>query len=263
MTARRREVEALEAGLGDKVMALDGRVGALQATSLADAEKTYAKGATAAAVNAELCELQTYARGEAAACVLDLRKIERFITLHVPKVEDGNNFGVAIQLEVAKLVKETGKECKGLLDALPTYHKDRAALLEKVVARTTTETSESKSSSNDEEKGTEAKNTSKSGTSTGYGKKSMIFMRSPVGAGSIETTLLQLVANAAAELDDYRVFEAKFARAMLQFKWERYARRVFYQQFGFFLLHLLLLLLQICYPVWKKTMTKILRKMMD
>ena len=67
---RRREVEALEASLGDKVMALDGRVGALQATSLADAEKTYAKGATAAEVNAELCELQTYARGEAAACVL-------------------------------------------------------------------------------------------------------------------------------------------------------------------------------------------------
>ena len=54
-------------------MALDGRVGALQATSLADAEKTYAKGATAAAVNAELCELQTYAKG---AGLLD-GKIER------------------------------------------------------------------------------------------------------------------------------------------------------------------------------------------
>merc|ERR1712224_437744 len=67
--------------------------------------------------------------------------------LHVPKVEDGNNFGVAIQLEVAKLVKETGKECKGLLDALPAYHKERATLLEKVVSKTTTETSESKSSS--------------------------------------------------------------------------------------------------------------------
>ena len=160
---RRREVEALEASLGDKVMALDGRVGALQATSLADAEKTYAKGATKAEVNAELCELQTYARGEAAACVLDLRKIERFITLHVPKVEDGNNFGVAIQLEVAKLVKETGKECKGLLDALPAYHKDRAALLEKVVARTTTETSEATSSSTDKE---DAKSTAKSGKSS-------------------------------------------------------------------------------------------------
>ena len=147
-------------------MALDGRVGTLQATSLADAEIKYKKGATTSETNAELCELQTYARGEAAACVLDLRKIERFITLHVPKVEDGNNFGVAIQLEVAKLVKETGKECKGLLDALPTYHKDRAALLEKVVARTTTETSESKSSSTDEEKGSEAKSTAKSGTSS-------------------------------------------------------------------------------------------------
>ena len=166
MTPRRREVEALEASLGDKVMGLDGRVGALQATSLADAEKTYAKGATAAEVNAELCELQTYARGEAAACVLDLRKIERFITLHVPKVEDGNNFGVAIQLEVAKLVKETGKDCKSLLDALPAYHKDRAAALEKVVAKTTTETSEATSSSTDEEKGTEAKTTAKSGKSS-------------------------------------------------------------------------------------------------
>merc|ERR1711871_1727253 len=136
------------------------------ATSLADAEVKYKKGATTSETNAELCELQTYARGEAAACVLDLRKIERFITLHVPKVEDGNNFGVAIRLEVAKLVKETGKECKGLLDALPAYHKDRASLLEKVVAKTTTETSESKSSSNDEEKGTEAKNPSKSGTAS-------------------------------------------------------------------------------------------------
>ena len=85
---------------GDKDAA-QARVGTLQATSLAAAEIKYTKGATTSETNAELCELQTYARGEAAACVLDLRKIERFITLHVPKVEDGNNFGVAIQLEVA------------------------------------------------------------------------------------------------------------------------------------------------------------------
>ena len=54
-------------------MALDGRVGTLQATSLADAEKTYAKGATKAEVNAELCELQTYARGEAATASATVR----------------------------------------------------------------------------------------------------------------------------------------------------------------------------------------------
>ena len=65
-------------------------------------------------------------------------------------------YGVAIQLEVAKLVKETGKDCKSLLDALPAYHKDRAAALEKVVAKTTTEKSEATSSSTDEEKGSEA-----------------------------------------------------------------------------------------------------------
>ena len=39
-------------------------------------------------------------------------------------------------------------------------------MLEKVVAKTTTETSEATSSSTDEEKGTEAKTTAKSGTSS-------------------------------------------------------------------------------------------------
>ena len=67
MTPRRREVEALEASLGDKVMALDGRVGALQATSLADAEKTYAKGATAAEVNATQATLKGGANATAAS----------------------------------------------------------------------------------------------------------------------------------------------------------------------------------------------------
>ena len=156
----------MEASLGDKVMALDGRVGTLQATSLADAEKKYASQATKEAVNAELSELQTYARGEAAACVLDLRKIERFITLHVPKVEDGNNFGVAIQMEVLKVVKDVSKECKGLLDGLTNYHKERAEALGKILAKTSTDKSESKSSSNDEEKGSESKTTAKSGTSS-------------------------------------------------------------------------------------------------
>ena len=41
-----------------------------------------------------------------------------------------------------------------------------AALLEKVLPKTTTETSEATSSSNDEEKGTDAKSTAKSGTSS-------------------------------------------------------------------------------------------------
>ena len=124
-----QEVERLEAALPDTIMGIDGRVSALSERSLADVEASYRGSITAGnpAVNAELAELLTYVRSEAAACVLNLRKIERFIVLHVPKVEDGNNFGVAIQMETNKMVQVQGLAVKALLDKLPDYHKDRAA----------------------------------------------------------------------------------------------------------------------------------------
>ena len=104
---------------------------------------------------------------EAAACILNLRKIERFIVLHVPKVEDGNNFGVAIQMEVNKMVGEQGKTLKGLVDALPNYYKERAGAWKEVAAKTSTETTKSKSEGEDSEtKDGAASKTAKSGASS-------------------------------------------------------------------------------------------------
>jgi len=163
-------VEALEAQLPEKIMGLDERVSALTATPLADVEKKYSGALTPAtpAVNGELAELLSYVRGEAAECVLNLRKIERFIVLHVPKVEDGNNFGVAIQLETNKLVRDSGKEVKALLDALPSYHKERAAAWKEVSVKRSSDSVETTSSSADESKSHkdgESGKGSKSGTS--------------------------------------------------------------------------------------------------
>ena len=94
----------------------------MQAKGLDEVERTFAKlvVATKPVSNAELAKLCTIARAEAMKCVNDLRAVERFITLHIPKVEDGNNFGVAIQLEMLKNVAERGKTLKSAIDALPT-----------------------------------------------------------------------------------------------------------------------------------------------
>jgi len=166
-----QEVERLEAALPDTIMAIDGRVSALSERSLADVEAAYRGSVSAATpcVNAELAELLTYVRSEAAACVLNLRKIERFIALHVPKVEDGNNFGVAIQMETNKMVQAQGAAVKALLDKLPDYHKDRAAAWKGVSPTRATETVESQSSSVDEAtpaKEGEPGKTTKAGTGT-------------------------------------------------------------------------------------------------
>merc|ERR1719453_1029199 len=103
------------------------------------------------AANAMLAELATSARAEACACVQNLRKVERFIGLHVPKVEDGNNFGVAIQMETSKMVKEKSSAVSDLLAKLPEYREKRASAWKAVAPSSSTETSETKSSNDDSE----------------------------------------------------------------------------------------------------------------
>ena len=66
---------------------------------------------------------------------------------------------------------------------------DRAALLEKVVARTTTEKSEATSSSTDEEKGSEAKNTSKSGKSSSSTTKTSAATPLPDAVAAVDPSI--------------------------------------------------------------------------
>jgi hypothetical protein len=62
----------------------------------------------------------------------DILKLERFILLNIPAIEDGNNFGVSIQLEICKLLKETKADLQKKLEALPTYLSSRAEAVEKL-----------------------------------------------------------------------------------------------------------------------------------
>jgi Proteasome activator pa28 beta subunit len=84
---------------------------------------------------------------------------DRWILTHVPIIEDGNNFGVGVQQEVAKLLRESVEKLEKAFDTLPEYHEKRAAAWEKLAAKSekTSKKTESKNSSKGGKDGDESK----------------------------------------------------------------------------------------------------------
>ena len=71
-------------------------------------------------------------RDEITAAIEKIMTIERFIALSTPPMEDGNNFGVTVQMMVAKFSKDVKDELTKILDSLPGYFDARAGAYEKV-----------------------------------------------------------------------------------------------------------------------------------
>merc|ERR1719473_266790 len=85
-----------------------------------------------------------------------------FVNLHMPAVEDGNNFYVGMQEELAKLAWETIKTLNGLADERVVFFEKRADMKEKIYPKQTDDTTASTQESNsDETKGTEQTKTAK------------------------------------------------------------------------------------------------------
>jgi len=63
--------------------------------------------------------------------VHQLLLLERYVYLTIPKMEDGNNFGVTIQLSVLKQMKEDREYMVSTIDELYKYYGARADLIEK------------------------------------------------------------------------------------------------------------------------------------
>jgi len=98
-----------------------------------------------------------------------LSKMEAYITLTIPKMEDGNNFGVTVQLAAMKHLQDEQEKLSKLVDDVLKYTSSRADALEKcklpseTVTKTST-SSESNAAETDKEKGETA--TSNKSTST-------------------------------------------------------------------------------------------------
>jgi hypothetical protein len=74
---------------------------------------------------------------EAASAAMEAKDLACFVRLHEPLCEDGNNFYVGMQDEIAKIAEYSAKTCGDLLLTRVEYLEKRADMKEKVLPKTT------------------------------------------------------------------------------------------------------------------------------
>merc|ERR1711957_1152183 len=99
-----------------------------------------------------------------------IQSMGRYIALHIPQMEDGNNFGVTVQMMVSKHINESREKLMKMLSAIPAYYAARADAVEKLGLQKNT-TSSSKTTTNVESKGGKDGDENKTSTSTVSGEK--------------------------------------------------------------------------------------------
>jgi len=120
-----------------------------------------------AALNAPLAGLVVQSRQLLSAQLDELALLDSWLSLSAPQIEDGNNFGVEVQMIALKVISTAQEKLVAELDGLGDYHSQRAAALEKLlptlseVSTTSKGTSQSKATGGKD--GDEAK-TSESGS---------------------------------------------------------------------------------------------------
>lgn len=67
-------------------------------------------------------------------------KLEQWIRVHTPKIEDGNNFGVSVQREVLEEISGLSVSMKKSLNGIPSYFEIRASAWEKIASKASKET---------------------------------------------------------------------------------------------------------------------------
>lgn len=123
------------------------------------------KASATAAVNEKVALAVTATLDQVSEHSILLSKLDHFIILHVPKIEDGGNFGVGVQLDLVKKLGELVESANKSTEALLGYESARAEALSKLnlpslstsvtkstSATTTDGTKEEKSSESKEEK---------------------------------------------------------------------------------------------------------------
>lgn len=108
------------------------------------------------AINTPLIIALSKYRDLIAVTISQIQLLERFLHLHIPKMEDGNNFGVTVQMTVAKALQESRTALLSKMDSLTSYYKDRADAVEKLplekVTKTLSKVSTAVESTKEEEK---------------------------------------------------------------------------------------------------------------
>ena len=99
--------------------------------SLSAASADFATKATLSS-NDKVSGCVTLALDALASMSQDAQTLETFLHLHIPKMEDGNNFGVTVQLALLKQLTDVQDAVTRHVDALSAYASARADALEKL-----------------------------------------------------------------------------------------------------------------------------------
>lgn len=99
------------------------------------------------------------------------RTLERFVGLHIPQVEDGNNFGVSVQLMFTKLLKDEREKMEKALDVSSKYYSSRADAIDKFNHLPKTSITETKSTSKSSATGGKEGDENKEASSTSTEEK--------------------------------------------------------------------------------------------
>jgi len=113
--------------------------------------------------NSSLTKSIPVVRDTIAQGITNIQTLERWLSLHIPLMEDGNNFGVSIQLTISESIKKRREAWSKMLEATPTYYSSRAEAVDKLGLSKTTK-SETKTQTSTEAKGGKDGDENKSST---------------------------------------------------------------------------------------------------
>eukprot|EP01134_Creolimax_fragrantissima_P006275 CFRG6275T1 len=142
--------------------------------SLMEVEQKFALTSSTAVSNSELISLSQTVRDQVVGAVNLLYSVQRYIYTRVPMIEDGGNFGVSVQMEVLKAIKELIDNINTKVDDLPEYFSKRIGIWEKITPKTDSTVKKTETKSNENKDGAmEDKETS---TTTNESTKTIPFV---------------------------------------------------------------------------------------
>mmetsp|Transcript_16922 Transcript_16922/g.33904 ORF Transcript_16922/g.33904 Transcript_16922/m.33904 type:complete len:263 (+) Transcript_16922:214-1002(+) len=95
-------------------------------------DSTIVKSNVVCPCNEVILKQQKVLKGEIQSCLQMLTKVKIWIQLNIPKVEDGNNFGVSIQEETVSELAKAEDTSYALLDGINKYFMTRGKLVSRV-----------------------------------------------------------------------------------------------------------------------------------
>ncbi|CAM9762502.1 unnamed protein product [Pylaiella littoralis] len=171
-------LEKVPARVEQMQLLLDGKFAYTSLTDVESAFKQLLAGSGGTATeNADMTALLSSVRDEVAQTLNILLALKRWIQVQVPKIEDGNNFGVSVQLDVTKGIDGLTAPLATSLGELPGYFESRASAWDKIATKTSKESKTSTSES--KETGGKDGDSSKTSASSSTEEKSSESSASP------------------------------------------------------------------------------------